>query len=76
MARILEISHLSPGLKKKKKKKHFLLHWLVVVMQSHTCCMSEKVFYLVMYMYVCMYMICLFLGIELSKLYFSQHFKM
>ena len=70
MARIMEISRLRPF------KNHFLLHWLVVVMQSHTCCMSEKVFYLVMYMYVCMYMICLFLGIELSKLYFSQHFKM
>ena len=45
MARIMEISCLRPG------KRHLLLHWLLVVMQSHSCCMSEKVFYLVFDMY-------------------------
>ena len=63
MARILEISHLRPG------KKHLLLHLLLVVMQSHSCCMYEKVFYLVFDMYFLWYRI-------LSQLYFSQHCKM
>ena len=45
MARIMEISRLRPG------KKHLLLPWLLLVMQSDSCCMYEKVFYLVFDMY-------------------------